>query len=140
MEEMRAKFVAMVCGVLIAVWTAVGAMAQQTEIERTISSQIEAFKSDDFEQAFAYATPRLQRLFQSPANFERMVTRGYPMIWRPAEVRYLDMRESEGAFWQKVQITDAKGFTHLVLYRMQDTEFGWRIAGVQLLQVPGGTA
>ena len=69
-----------------------------------------------------------------------MVTQGYPMVWRPAEVRYLEIREAEGEFWQKVQITDAKGFTHLLLYRMQKTGAGWRIGGVQLLEAPGGTA
>lgn len=114
--------------------------AQQAEIEQTITQQIDAFKADDFAQAFTYATPRLQQLFQTPQNFQRMVTTGYPMVWRPAEVRYLEMREYDGAFWQKVQITDAKGFTHMLLYRMEQTDAGWRIGGVQLLKVPAGTA
>lgn len=116
------------------------AMAQQSEIEGTINSQIEAFKADDFAQAFTYATPSLQRLFQTPDNFQRMVTQGYPMVWRPSEVTYLEMLEYEGAVWQKVQIVDNKGFTHILLYRMEETDAGWRIGGVQLLPAPGGTA
>jgi hypothetical protein len=137
---MRTKILSLMGGLIIMALSAFGATAQQLEIEGTISSQIEAFKADNFEQAFTYATPTLQRLFQNPQNFERMVTQGYPMVWRPAEVQYLEMREAEGDFWQKVQITDAKGFTHLLLYRMQKTEAGWRIGGVQLLETPGGTA
>ena len=82
------------------------ASAQQAEIEGTIGSQIDAFRADDFEQAFTYATPNLQRLFQTPQNFERMVTQGYPMVWRPAEVTYLELEE---------------------------TDQGWRIGGVQIL-------
>lgn len=117
-----------------------GVAAQQAEIEGTITSQIEAFKADDFEQAFTYATPTLQRLFHSPQNFQRMVTTGYPMVWRPSEVRYLDLKQFDGAMFQTVQITDAKGVTHLLLYRMEQIDAGWRIAGVQLLEAQGATA
>lgn len=127
-------------GLVMTIALTVGAAAQQVEIEGTIGSQIEAFKADDFEQAFTFATPTLQRLFQTPQNFQRMVTQGYPMVWRPAEVRYLDLREYEGSVFQKVQITDAKGFVHLLMYQMQQTDAGWRIAGVQLLQAPGASA
>ena len=137
---MRIGLLSLVAGLIMSALFASGAAAQQAEIERTISSQMEAFKADDFEEAFTFASPRLQRLFQNPQNFQRMVTESYPMVWRPEEIKYLEMREAQGAFWQKVQITDANGFTHLLLYRMEQTEQGWRIAGVQILKVPGGTA
>ena len=129
-----------VLGAVFSVAMAMGASAQQAEIEGTISSQIEAFKADDFDQAFTYATPNLQRLFQTPQNFERMVTQGYPMVWRPAEVDYLELEERGSEFWQKVQIIDQKGRRHLLLYRMQQTSEGWRIGGVQILKVPDATA
>lgn len=128
------------CAALLSIGIAFSASAQQTDIQRTITSQLEAFKIDDFEQAFTYATPNLQRMFQTPQNFERMVTGGYPMVWRPAEVEYLDLEERGGDFWQKVQIVDQKGGQHLLLYRMQQTDAGWRIGGVQILQLPGATA
>ncbi|KIN63326.1 hypothetical protein Z946_2196 [Sulfitobacter noctilucicola] len=127
-------------GAVLTVLVAFGAAGQQSEIEGTINSQLEAFKADDFERAFTYATPTLQQLFQSPQNFERMVTGGYPMVWRPAEVRYLELKEHQGSMWQKVQITDQKGFMHVLLYRMQETEAGWRIGGVQILDAPGVNA
>lgn len=127
-------------GMVLSILVATGAASQQVDIEATINSQIEAFKADDFEQAFTYATPTLQQLFQTPENFQRMVTSGYPMVWRPAEVRYLELKERDGLLWQKVQITDRKGFTHLLLYQMEQTANGWRIAGVQLLRASGATA
>ena len=83
---MRNWVFAAALGLLVSFLAVDRAAAQQAEIEGTISSQIEAFKADDFDQAFTYATPTLQRLFRSPQNFERMVTQGYPMVWRPAEV------------------------------------------------------
>ena len=130
----------MIGGMVLSVLVATGAASQQVDIEATINSQIEAFKADDFEHAFTYATPTLQQLFQTPENFQRMVTSGYPMVWRPAEVRYLELKERDGLLWQKVQIIDRKGFTHLLLYQMEQTANGWRIAGVQLLRASGATA
>ena len=117
-----------------------GAAAQETEIESTINRQFDAFRADDFAEAFRYATPRLQYLFQSPDNFRRMVTQGYPMVWRPAEVRYLELREIAGGLWQKVQITDENGVIHVLDYQMEQTSEGWRIAGVQILDAPGVSA
>lgn len=137
---MRTGLISAMLGLVLTVLLTFGAMAQQTEIEGTINSQFEAFKADDFDSAFTYATPLLQRLFGSPQNFKQMVTTGYPMVWRPAEVRYLALRERGGAMFQKVQITDAKGFTHLLEYKMEQTDMGWRIGGVQILEAPGATA
>ena len=137
---MRTGFLRMLGALMLAVMSVTGAAAQSTEIEGTINSQFEAFKADDFATAFTYATPGLQQLFQSPQNFQRMVTQGYPMVWRPAEVRYLELRERGGSMWQKVQITDAKGFTHILDYKMEETDMGWRIGAVQILDAPGATA
>ena len=131
---MRTGFLRMLGALMLAVMSVTGAAAQSTEIEGTINSQF------DFATAFTYATPSLQQLFQSPQNFQRMVTQGYPMVWRPAEVRYLELRERGGAMWQKVQITDAKGFTHILDYKMEETDMGWRIGAVQILDAPGATA
>ena len=137
---MRKVFFTAVFGILLTLGTAFGAAAQQAEIEGTISQQFEAFKADDFAGAFEFASPNLQMMFQSPENFRRMVTNGYPMVRNPAEVTYLELREIAGAKWQKVQITDAKGFTHLLDYQMIETDAGWRISAVQLLDAPAVTA
>lgn len=136
---MRVVILSMLAGTVLSILLAFGAAAQQSEIEGTISSQLEAFKGDDFEKAFTFATPTLQQLFQSPQNFERMVTQGYPMVWRFSEFRYLELAERDGAMFQKVQITDAEGVTHILLYRMQQTQAGWRIGGVQILKSVGAT-
>jgi len=133
---MKTVFLNAVAGVILSVFMAFGAQAQQAEIQGTIGDQITAFQADDFDTAFTFATPRLQELFVSPQNFQRMVTGGYPMVHRPAEVRYLDLRQENGAFMQKVEIIDAQGKRHLLDYRMEPTEAGWRIGGVQIIKVP----
>lgn len=114
----------------------VGVLAQSQEIQTTIDAQIDAFLVDDFDTAFTYASPSIRGLFGTSDNFGRMVRDGYPMVWRPAEVQYLELREVAGSLWQRVMIIDAAGRAHLLDYQMIETEMGWKINGVQYLQPP----
>lgn len=114
--------------------------AQGADIQSTIGNQIEAFQADDFETAFDFASLNLKRLFGSSENFRSMVTSGYPMVWKPAEVRYLELAEVGGSFFQKVLIKDQMGVVHILGYRMLETETGWKINGVQLLPQPDVSA
>jgi len=44
---------------------------------------------------------------------------GYPMVLeKNTDVRFLTYGEDRGAQWQKVQVTDLKGFTYLLDYQM----------------------
>ena len=104
----------------------------QPQIQTVIENQIAAFKVDNFAVAFSYASRSIQSMFGTAENFGVMVQRGYPMVWRPAEVQFLDLRKMSGDFWQQVLIRDQAGVRHMVLYRMQKGPDGWRINGVQL--------
>ena len=133
---MRAWFLGMVLAIGLVGATA----AQDTEIEGVIAGQIEAFKADDFEQAFTFAAPSIRRIFRTPENFGVMVRRGYPMVWRPADVTFLDLRDENGLTIQTVRIEDAEGTMHLLAYSMTQTGEGWKISGVQILEAPGLSA
>ena len=124
-------------GLVLSALLSFGAMAQQAEIEETINRQFDAFRANDFAAALEFATPNLQRFFQTPENFRSMVSNGYPMVKNPAEVRFLDRRADGSRFYQVVQVVDPKGFTHLLGYLMEQTDAGWRIGGVQILDAPG---
>lgn len=116
------------------------ALPSEPGIEATITAQIDAFLMDDFAKAFSYASPNIQGIFGSSDRFGQMVQNGYPMVWRPDDVRYLELRNIAGNLWQKVQIRDRKGKLHVLDYQMIETEDGWRINGVQLLRAPGVSA
>ncbi|MBD3665904.1 DUF4864 domain-containing protein [Sulfitobacter sp. TSTF-M16] len=137
---MRAGFFAALGGLVVSIFLTVSAAAQQDDIQGTIQNQFDAFEVDDFETAFTFATPSLQRLFQSPQNFQRMVTQGYPMVWRFSEVTFLDLRQENGLTVQTVRVVDAEGVTHLLAYLMVQTDAGWRIGGVQILDAAGVAA
>jgi hypothetical protein len=116
------------------------ALPAEPGIEATIGAQIDAFLLDDFAKAFSYASPNIQGIFGSSDRFGQMVQNGYPMVWRPDDVRYLELRDIAGNLWQKVQIRDRKGTVHVLDYQMIQTDDGWRINGVQLLRAPGLSA
>ncbi|NJN05287.1 MAG: DUF4864 domain-containing protein [Rhodobacteraceae bacterium] len=119
--------------ILLSLGIATSAQAEEADIHAVIDQQIMAFQADDFVEAFKFASPNIQRLFGSPQNFERMVTQGYPMVWRPGEVRYLETRNEADTFFQRVMITDQAGRVHILEYRMLLTGDGWRINGVEIL-------
>lgn len=126
--------------IALALWfgLAVAPLAQDRDIESTISAQISAFLADDLSAAFDHASPSIQTLFQTPENFGVMVRRGYPMVWRPDDVRFLELREIAGNLWQKVMIRDGAGQIHLLDYQMVRSEGAWKINGVQILRAPQG--
>jgi len=127
---------ALVLAAVMAAGLAGQAVAQEGDIVATIRGQMDAFLAEDPARAFTYASPGIQGLFGTPDNFARMVRDGYPMVWRPDDVRFGPLRQVEGAQLQSVYVTDADGRAHLLEYRMEQIDGRWRIAGVRLLQAP----
>jgi hypothetical protein len=122
--------------VLLAACLALPAAAQEAPIQNTIQSQIDAFQADDFGRAFTFASPTIKGMFGTPENFGAMVKQGYPMVYRPAEVQMMDLREVAGNLWQRVRITDQAGAGWLLDYMMVETAEGWQINAVQILPAP----
>ncbi len=121
-------------------WASIEATAEVQSrvpgIEATIDAQIDAFLRDDFAGAFSFASPGIRGLFGNHQRFGQMVRNGYPMVWRPAEVRYLALREVRGALWQRALIRDRAGGVHLLDYQMVRVDGNWRINGVHILWEP----
>ena len=118
-----------------------GAMAQAQEvlapnadIEATIAGQFEAFIAEDVDTAWTFASPTIQQLFQSPGNFGRMVQQGYPMVWNPGQISFVDLQQLGSIIVQRVEVIDQAGTAHMLGYQMVETEAGWRINAVQLLR------
>ena len=112
------------------------AAAQEGPIQNTIQSQIDAFLADDLARAFTFASPNIKGIFGTPDNFGAMVREGYPMVYRPAEVEMLELREVAGNLWQRVRVVDQAGRAHYLDYMMIETPEGWQINAVQILPAP----
>ncbi|NKB26051.1 MAG: DUF4864 domain-containing protein [Rhodobacteraceae bacterium] len=110
--------------------------APEGAIQGVISSQMDAFRAGDVPGAWAHASPTIKRLFGTERNFAMMVQQGYPMVWQPGDIRFLELREVDGKQRQEVIVRDADNVFHVLEYDMIKTEDGWRIDGVHLVPAP----
>jgi hypothetical protein len=121
---------------LITVGQAARAEEPNDSIEGVIQDQIDAFLADDVATAFTFASPSIQSIFQTPENFGMMVRNGYPMVWRPTDVDFAELRDVAGGLWQRVIVTDQAGRVHALDYNMVEVDGIWQINAVQLLEMP----
>ena len=70
-------------------------LAEKGAIRKVIEAQIGAFRADDGERAFGYASPNIRQIFRSAENFMAMVRNGYQPVYRPRSVRFGDLVEVE---------------------------------------------
>ena len=118
---------------LILVLSSPLAAGEKEDVQAIINGQIEAFQKDDFAAAFTYASPSIRSMFGTPENFGKMVQRGYPMVWRPKDVRFLDFESTPAGLIQSLQIVDQSGKVHYLRYFVVSTSKGWKISGVQFI-------
>ena len=105
------------------------------EVHSTINGQLQAFLEDDLGRAFTFASSSIRAMFGTAQNFGKMVQRSYPMVWRPAGVTFLAHKQTPQGRTQDVQIFDAAGTAHYLRYYVTQTPSGWKISGVQLLDI-----
>ena len=98
-------------------------------VRQVISNQIAAFKQDDFETAFSYASPTIRGIFGTSDNFGQMVRQGYPMVWRPAQVEFLGVEQVGPVLRQDVLIRDGDGVLYELEYEMIEGRDGRQSAG-----------
>lgn len=104
--------------------------------EQTIQRQLDAFNDRDIAEAWTYASPMIQSMFQSPDTFAMMVQRGYPMVWDNAEVEFTEQRQQGPFLIQRLTLRDANGDRHVLDYAMIEGPDGWVINGVTLVPAP----
>ncbi len=108
--------------------------ADRAAIQGVITQQIDAFRRDDAEAAFAFASPGIQAQFGTPDRFLDMVHRAYPAVHRPRTVEFTGLRLGDGGVVQDVELVGPDGALQLALYSMErDAAGAWRIAGCVLV-------
>ena len=67
-----------------------------------------------------------------------MVRTGYPVVYRPRSIGFLQAQTIDGTTIQRVRMTDTNGTAWLAIYRMQrQPEQHWRIDGCVLIRDDG---
>ncbi len=120
---------------------AVSAVAQQpalsandqAAIRDTIQGQVEAFRRDDGDAAFGFASPSIQGMFGRSDVFMDMVRQGYRPVYRPQVFDFREIVELNGEVAQKVHVVGPDGRPVTAIYPMTQLPDGsWRINGCYL--------
>ena len=124
-------------GVLVSLMS--GAQAQDVSdadrkaIRDIIQSQVDAFRHDDGDAAFALASPSIRGMFGSSDIFMDMVRQGYQPVYRPKEFDFAEIVTLNGQVTQKVHVVGPDGRPVTAFYPMTQLPDGsWRINGCYL--------
>jgi Domain of unknown function (DUF4864) len=110
--------------------------ADRAAIRQVIEAQVDAFRRDDGDAAFKYASPAIQGMFGSPEIFMDMVRQGYQPVYRPRAFDFREIVTLHGQPAQKVYVIGPDGRPVTAIYPMRQLPDGtWRIDGC-FLQAP----
>lgn len=144
MNTIISAFCAMALGALTAIPAGAGpsvdptqrGMVDATGARATIELQLDALGRDDFEEAFAYASPQIRERFMNPGNFGEMVRNGFPMVHRAVRSQFGAVIAQGGGLRQTVVLTDPAGRVWIADYHMMLIDGLWCINGVSLRPAP----
>ena len=107
--------------------------ADRKAIRDIIQSQVDAFRHDDGDAAFALASPSIRGMFGSSEIFMDMVRQGYQPVYRPREFDFGEIVTLDGQVTQKVHVVGPDGRPVTAFYPMtQLPDDSWRINGCYL--------
>jgi hypothetical protein len=111
--------------------------SERAAIRAIIAEQWDAFKSDDAERAFSYASPGIRHIFGDAETFMAMVRKGYNPVYHPHEPQFGPLSEAENGLTQSVTVVDDDGNVWTAFYTMERQADGsWRISGCRLTRSP----
>ena len=106
---------------------------QAAQIQAVVQAQLKAFAADDAALAFSYATPRIRKMFGDADTFLAMVRTSYPVVYRPASTSFFQPEKANGAWVQRVQMSDSQGAVWQATYALELQRNGsWRINGCEV--------
>jgi hypothetical protein len=112
--------------------------ADTRAVRAVVEAQLEAFAADDAKKAFSYAAPSIREMFGTPERFVAMVRAGYPVVYRPASITFLQPLWVQGRLVQGVRLTDADGGQWLATYGLErQPDRSWRISGYDVQPASG---
>lgn len=102
-------------------------------VRRVVEQQLDAFRHEDAERAFALASPTIRRAFRDAETFMALVAKEYLPITQWTAATFLDMRASDGHYVQRVRLTDSAGLVSVANYAVARADTGeWWVVGVMM--------
>ena len=102
----------------------------QDDAGRVVMQQLEAFRRDDFQTAFGFASRTIRDMFDTP-RFEAMVRSGYPEIARSVRANIDGSKRGDaGELYLFLHVQGENGRAVEAVYEMVKEAGAWRINGV----------
>ena len=115
--------------------------SDRAAVRLVIEKQLAAFADDDAEEAFSFASPKIQEMFVTARNFLDMVRIAYPVVYRPSSLRFQVPYLQGDEVRQIVEMRDARGTDWTAIYTLLRPSDGlWRINGCVLRRGLGKAA
>lgn len=125
-------FLGLVLGLAMPVQAQVSS-SDQDAIRDVIQRQVDAFRRDDGDAAFGFASPNIRGMFGSSDVFMDMVRQGYQPVYRPRVFEFREIVTLHGMVTQKVHVIGPDGRPVTAFYPMaQQPDGSWRIEGCYL--------
>lgn len=106
---------------------------ERAAVRLVIEKQLAAFAQDDAEQAFSFASSKIQEMFITARNFMDMVRISYPVVYRPTGLSFQVPYLEGGEVWQTVEMRDTAGMDWTAIYTLlRQADGKWLINGCVL--------
>jgi hypothetical protein len=126
-------FLGLLLGLVVPAHAQEVSSADRAAIRDIIQSQVEAFRRDDGDAAFGYASPSIRGMFGTSDIFMDMVRQGYRPVYRPKVFDFREIVTLHGQVTQKVHVVGPDGRPVTAFYPMTQLPDGsWRIDGCYL--------
>ena len=110
-------------------------------IRNIILSQLNAFRDDEAENAFSYATPEIRRFFITPEMFLHMVLQSYQSVYRPQSFTFKTTKRIDGNIVQPLALVGPSGVSETPLYILEQQPDGsLKIGACFVAREPGKDA
>jgi Domain of unknown function (DUF4864) len=104
-------------------------------VRAVVQAQLNALAADDAVQAFAHASPAIQKQFGDAQTFAQMVRQAYPMLIRPASTSFYRPVAGDSVVTQPVMFRDGDGQVWRADYQLQrQPDKRWRIEGCSVVR------
>ena len=100
------------------------------QIEKVITSQLNAFQEKNLSLAFSFASPEIKRRYPSAEIFGQMVKNGYSDIWNSKSHTFEGLKINGEMAFQMVTVISNNNTINNYLYTLYDYNGEWVIAGV----------
>ena len=111
------------------------------DVINVIKDQMAAFRRDDGETAFSYASPDVQDQYGTAEAYLSAYAASYKAVYRPKAVTFLNLAYSRGRLVQRVLIEGRDRQVVVALFPMIQLKDGsWRIDGCVLVPASGQRA